>query len=187
LASKEDKMPASELLIGNTGYSNVSISLEDRYLIRGWAWRVGTGYVTLASANDYVTINFTTPATGTTLYSFANVDKTGNELLVSFIEGGTYAGGSSTPLWNYNRVVGDASPPFAAKTGLSTASATITGGTSSPIRLIPGNAQGANKSAATSEAVDGIILKPNTSYTLKISAVGSSTTLAAYISVIWVA
>lgn len=52
----------SEILLGNNHYATVGIANADRYAANGYAWRMSTGVVTLAAVNNYVTINFTTPA-----------------------------------------------------------------------------------------------------------------------------
>lgn len=178
---------ASEILLGNKNYATVGINNSDRYAANGYAWRMSTGVVTLAAATNYVTINFTTPATGSTVYSFSDVDKTGDELTITLVEGGTYAGGSAISLFNFNRIVGDANPPFVAKSGLSTGGATITGGVSSPIRFVQGTATGGASVAGTSSSyVAFYILKPSTSYTLKITALGTNTKLAASLGIAYI-
>lgn len=168
----------SEVLILNDGYASTICTIPEKASLAGLAYRVGTGYVSL-TVGQYASINIITPATGNNIYSFSSIDKTGNELQVTLMEGDTYTGGSNAPLWNYNRIIGDDNPPYVCKTG-----GTTTGGKAAPIRLIPGVAQGNSKPGSSSESASGIVLKTNTSYTLKITAMGD-VTLAAFITLVW--
>ena len=177
----------SEILLGNNHYATVGLTNAERYAADGYVWRMGTGLVTLAATTNYVSINFTTPSTGTTIYAFSAIEKTGDDLTVSLIEGGTYTGGSAISLYNYNRIIGDSVPPFAAKYGLSTGGATVTGGVLSPIRYVPGTTSGGSSQAGNSNSEAGFfLLKPNTSYTLVITAIGSSTKVNASLDIAYI-
>lgn len=168
----------SEYKLQNDGYAQVIISPQERCIYEGNSYRVGTGYISLTTG-QYASINLVTPPNGISAYSFSIVDKTGAECTITLVEGDTYTGGSNTPLWNINRIVGDSNPPFICKTG-----GTTTGGINAPIKLLPGTGSGASKPGGTTESPVSIILKPDTSYTLKITALGT-VTLAAIVLLNW--
>ena len=157
----------SEVKLNNNGYVTLTAGIQEKCIYCGNSYRVGTGYVVLA-VNEYATINLVTPTDGCSSYAFSMIEKTGNELLVTLVEGGTYSDGINAPLWNINRITGDANPPFVCKTG-----GTIVGGLEAPPKLIPGTASGNSKPGGSSESPANIILKPGTSYTLKITAKGN--------------
>lgn len=148
------------------GYADAIIGIAEKCFLSGRAWRMSTDIVTL-SAGQYASINFITPSTGITFYQLSTIDKTGDELEVTLVEGGIYSDGSAISLWNFNRIVGDLTPPFIAKSG-----GTIVGGLEAPTRFIPGISQGNTKTGGSSEAPANIVLKPGTNYTLKITSIG---------------
>ena len=162
---------------------DISGSLTERACINGYQWRIDSGYKTLVADGSYMTITFTTPAAsaGTCLYSFANVNKTGNEVVVSLFSGPTIAGGTTATPFNFNENVSTACPLTAVKVGLSTDSTptTITGGTERYISLVPGTAQGNYKPGGNAALTGEAILKPSTVYAVKFVAKGGSATIAA--------
>lgn len=168
----------SECRLEFDGYALATITVPERCIYQGHSYRVGTGYQTL-SVGQYASVSFVTPATGYSQYAFSIIGKTGNECLVTLIEGGEYTGGSTATPWNINRIIGDANCPFTCKSG-----GAIANGLAAPDYLIPGTAQGNVKPGGSSESPANILLKQNTRYTLKITAKGD-VTLAAIIIISW--
>lgn len=158
----------SEVTILNNGTVMNTAGINEKDFLNGKAWRIGTGIVSLTTA-QYASISFVTPADKMSYYVLSTIDKTGDELDITLVEGGTWSGATTASLWNVNRIVGDATPPFVAHTA-----GTITGGTEAPHRLIPGTAVGATKAGGSSESPSNITLKPNTRYTLKITSVSAA-------------
>lgn len=156
-------------------------SITERYCNLGIAWRIDSGYKSLAADGNYLTITFTTPATGTVFYNFAGVEKSGNECIKSLIEGCTVSGGTAATPVNFNRNSANVCPLTNVKVGLSTdgTPTTITGGTEMFVSLVPGTAQGNSIPGGSSQLAGVIVLKPSTVYALKIAAKGGAVTLAA--------
>jgi hypothetical protein len=155
-------------------------SLTERFCIIGYAWRIDTGYVTLAADAAYTLINFKTPATGRCFYNFSTVDKSGAEVVAALIRGGTVAGSPvAATAYNYNEEIADASCPL---TSVSVGG-TVTGGTERFTSLVPGDANPSSKPGGASRQQGLIILKQNTVYSLKLLAKGGAVTLAANIGV----
>lgn len=158
----------SEYNLEYDGYVTINSSIPEKCIHNGHAYRAGTGIVSL-TAGQYASINFVTPSTGYAFYTLSTIDKTGDELSVTLIQGDTYTGGTTANAKNLNCIVGETDMPFTFKTGGSTS-----GGSSFPERLISGLSQGNSKSGGSSEISGSIILKQGTSYTLKITSIGSA-------------
>lgn len=154
---------------------DIRSTLLEGYASVGHAWFVGIPYTSLALTGDYATLKFHTPATGRVLYAFAKIDKTGDELLVTIIEGGTYVGGSPVTPYNLNRIYTGDCPFTAIVSGVSTGGATITGGTAAPEVLVGGASTGLGgaKPGGSTEGGTFLTLKNDTDYTLKITARGA--------------
>lgn len=158
-------------------------SLTERFCLIGSIWRIETGYVTLAADGAYQLVTFTTPATGRCFYGFATVDKSGVEVLKSLIRAGTVTGGTATTGFNYNDTVSDASCPLSdIKVG-----GTITGGTERFVSLVPGTSNPSVAPGGNSQGQGFITLRQNTTYSLKLLAVGGAVTLAANIGITYIA
>lgn len=152
-------------------FCDIAETMIERYSNQGEVWRIGSEYQSLEADGDSYTLHFKTPLTGISLYGFSSIAKTGNELLVTLIEGGTYSEGSEITAWNLNRIIGDSNCPFT----LLKKGGTIANGTSAPSNMIPGTAQGNIKPGGASEGSGFILLKANTEYTLKVTAKGAVT------------
>ena len=177
----------SEVLLGNKHWATITLSNAERYAANGFAWYIGTGLQTLSSIGDYISVNFTTPDIGNVILQFADIKKTGDDLTYNLIEAGTYAGGTATTLYNYNRIIGDSVQPFVVKTGISTGGATVTGGTVLPTKYVPGISTGSTTTnGGASSDVNFIILKPNINYTLKITALGTNTKVDCILSMAYI-
>lgn len=163
-----------ELHFLNGYISNVTADYTVLLSELGCFWRIGTGYVTLTTG-QYASVSFVTPNSDPLQYQFSQVSKTGNEVLVTLVEGGDYTGGTPVSTWNVNRIVGDANPPINPISG-----GTLTGGIEAPPRLIGGNAGGNDKPGGNYESSVCITLKPNTRYTLKLTAMGDVTLAAIF-------
>jgi len=180
-------MDETVVKLGDKRYASAGADLADIYLLNGWSWDVATDYQSLSAAAEYETIHFVTPATGTVLYAPLKLDKTGNELVVSLVEGGTFVPGTAATITprRENRKRGDANSPWGTillgnSTGTGT---TITGGVQLIPSLVPGTAQGNSKPPATSSAAGVKILENGTGYTVKILAKGAAT-MAALLSIV---
>lgn len=160
-------------------YSYTSI---ERIAFAGRLYRMGTGYVTLTTSGSYASICFQTPPALQSLYRFASVEKSGNEVGVELIEDCTYSGGNTVTPWNLNRNFRDfASPLVNTRTGNSVTGTvlTISGGTTSPLRMVPGANNPSAKPGGGSESSGYIPLRPDTKYALKLTALSGEVTLTA--------
>lgn len=158
-----------------------SASITERWCNAGLAWRIESGYKTLADSGDYLTIAFKTPETGQVYYNFATVDKSGNELVKSLIRAPAISGGSVTVAQNFDdNIDGALCPVTDILVGLSTDTTpcTITGGTELFVSLVPGTAQGNSKPGGSSQLQGVIKLRKNTVYALKVLAKGAATLAA---------
>lgn len=162
-------------------YGNIvdpSASLIERACILGLAWRIDTGYTTLAADGDYTLINFKTPATGTCYYTLASIDKSGNEVIVSLIRAGTVAAGTEGVGFNYDDNVTTACPLTDITLG-----GTVADGVERFESLLPGTGTPATKTGGTSRALGLIKLRPDTMYSVKLLAKGGAVTLAGNVGI----
>ena len=152
------------------------MSLEERFTSLGLSWRIDTGYVTLASLGDYASISFKTPATGRCRYTLAGVDKSGGEVVVSLVEGGTVTGGTAFSPYNLDWDVGTTGSPFTdVKTGV-----VLSGGTERFPSLVPGTANPSTKPGGSLGEVAALHLSNGKVYTLKFLA-KAAVTMAAHV------
>lgn len=178
----------SPRLVDKMGYpTDIAENLAERFAMSGRAWRLSIPRTTLSADGIYATLSFTTPADDNSYYQFASTSKTGAEVGITLIEGGTYAGGTNvtgeTAPWRYNRILGDTGCPFTSiQTGVSP-TATITGGRVAPTYILPGTSQGNNSAPTTGESAAFALLKPNTNYVLKMTAIGGAATVSAIATV----
>lgn len=144
------------------------VMVADEFVIGGRVWRIGR-YFSAIPASGYATIKFHTPVGKITLYQLKEVNKTGGEFLYSIIEGGTYAGGTAygTPFNLRRQNKNDTVLLTSIQYGVSP-TATVTGGTESPPRGLPGGSQGSQKTAGGISG-DFIELSPDTDYILKLT------------------
>lgn len=157
-----------------------TVSYEETLTFQGKTCRIGTGWQLLPASGNYMTMHFHTPVSGTCYYAFATVQKTGDELEVTLVEGGTYTGGSEILPWKLNRKYRNEPCLFTnLKYGLSNLGATISGGISAPPNGLGGESQGASKPGGTQEGGKFIILENDMDYTLKITAIGGNTKVLA--------
>lgn len=170
--------PGSSLIRDEDGCLIDSRStLLEGYASVGHAWFIGIPYSTLSNAGDYATLKFHTPATGRSLYAFSKIDKTGDELVVTLVEGGTYTGGTDVTPYNLDRTNTEACPFTAIKRGLSASGATIVGGLEAPEVLLGGSSTGlgGSKAGGVLEGGTFLTLKNDTDYVLKITTKGAAT------------
>lgn len=161
---------------------DVASSLTERYSINGNAWILELPYTVLSADGVYASISFKTAATGRTYYALSDTSKTGNEVLTSIWEGGTYAGGTVLTPVNYDFTSTAASPFQNSFYGVSPA-ATLTGGTRKAVRLIGGSAQGNQVPGGNTQGQGTHRLKPDTVYTVIIAAKGGEANVASRILV----
>lgn len=172
-----DHMPGYTISKDRFGYlADVSASITERWCNNGFAWSMSTGYQSLAALNDYAYITFKTPATGRIYYNFATLEKSGNEIVKSLIEGCTATAGDAITPRNFEREIGDASCPVTLVSfGKSTSSQTIANGTEIFPSLAAGTAQGNSIPGGSSQLQGVVKLKKNTVYALKLLAKGAAT------------
>ena len=149
------------------------VQVTDEFIVAGKVWRIGRYFTAIPVSGGYATIHFHTPAGKITLYQLKEVNKTGGEFLYSMVEGGTYAGGTAygTPFNMRRTNKNDTVLLTSLQYGVSP-TATITGGTESPPRGLPGESQGSQK-ASGGLGGDFIDLLPDTDYTLKLTNLAS--------------
>jgi hypothetical protein len=147
----------------------------------GKGWRIGAYFAQVAK-DAYATIHFHTPAGKKTLYQFSSISKTGGELGITLVEGGTYSGGSPLVPWNLNRnyktrvcLLSDVSYGTSPTT-------TISGGVSAPANNIGGTSGGNSKPGGSSEG-GFIYLAPDEDYTLKVTSLGDTTNINALFTI----
>lgn len=159
--------------------SMLTVSLTEKLADLGYIWRIDMGYKSLGANGNYASIHFHTPVTHRVFYTFAQADKSGSELVISLIQGGTFAGGTAFTPYNYNEddPIESACPLTDVKVGLSTDATptTITGGTESYVSLVPGTAGGNQKPGGDARRQGIIVLKRDTDYTVKMLAKGALT------------
>lgn len=120
----------SSLKYSDDLYVSSTITSKEIEARRGKVYRFSSGFITLTSDN-YFTMSGMTPPTGTIIYTSANINKSGDELKVLFMEGGTYesTGSSVVTGRNLNRSYNDQTPAYPLTKGFYAAGAgtTITG------------------------------------------------------------
>ena len=160
---------------------DMAASLTERYCVTGDTWRIDTDYITLASAGSYHLVTFTTPATGRCYYGFAEVSKTGAEVMPSLLRAPVVSGGTPAIGFNYNDEIPDSNCPLINITN----GGTYTGGVERFKSLLPGDANPANRLGGNSRSASLIILRQNTTYALKLRAVGGAATIAAHVGIVY--
>ena len=162
---------------------DISASLNERSSLLSRMWRLEIPYTVLSADGIYATVSFRTPATGQVIYNLSDVQKTGNEVIVSLEEGGTYAGGTAFIPQNMN-FNADSCPLTATAYGVSP-TATLSGSTKRASKLVPGSAQGNVVPGGDSVGQGFFILIPNTVYTLKLLAKGGAVNVAANFTIVY--
>lgn len=159
-----------------------TVTYEEALTYQGKTCRVGTGWQMLSNANDYLTLHFHTPVSGTVFYAFSTIQKTGGEVEITIVEGGTYTGGTPTSTWKLHRKYRHIPCQFTdIKYGVYPA-ATISGGLSAPPNGIPGTSTGGvggTKAGGSQEGGKFIILENDMDYTLKVTALEANTKILA--------
>jgi len=149
------------------------VQLPDEFVIAGKVWRIGRYFTAIPATTGYATVHFHTPAGKITLYQLKEVNKTGGEFLYTMVEGGTYAGGTAYGApFNLRRANKDSAVLLTSMQYGVSPTATITGGTASPPRGLPGESQGSQRTAG-GIAGDFMELLPDTDYTLKLDNIGT--------------
>ena len=158
--------------------TDISATFCERFIALGYAWRFGTGLLSLPALNDRAFLSFKTPVTGEINYAFSSINKSGDEVQFSINEGGVIANGTAITPWNLNRVRGDAACPFTQTfkgTSKNAPAMTLTGGTDAPTILIPGSGIGSSRPGGSASGAPFLRLKNNTVYTLWIvSSIGAA-------------
>ena len=130
-----------------------TVPFFDSLIACGKAWRFSSGRLFVTASGEYATLHFHTPNTGKYIYySFARISKTGAEVEVTLVEGGSYTGGTDCQIWNMNRreEFNDAVSGLTdVKCGVSP-TVTISGGLNAPSYVIPGASQGVVKAGGLS-------------------------------------
>lgn len=162
---------------------DISASLNERSALLSRMWRLELPYSVLSADGIYGTISFRTPATGQIIYNISDIQKTGNEVIATLEEGGTYSGGTAFVPLNFN-FAADSCPLTAVAYGVSP-TATLSGSTIKASKLVPGAAQGNVVPGGNSIGSGFFILKPSTTYTLKLLAKGGAANVAANFSVVY--
>lgn len=154
-----------------------TIPVFDSLIMAGDAYRFSTGRQLVTASGEYLSLHFHTPNTGKQIYySFARISKTGAEVEVTLIEGGTYSGGTALTPWAMNRRVEYKDKPSGLTEvvyGISP-DVTISGGIAAPSYVIPGASQGNVKSGGTSEG-GFLCLEPDQDYTIKATTLDVNT------------
>lgn len=159
--------------------SLLTVSLTEKLADLGYIWRIDTGYKSLGANGNYASIHFHTPVTHRIFYTFAQADKSGSELVISMIQGGTFAGGTAFTPYNYDEddPLESICPLTNVNVGLSTDSTptTITGGIERFISLVPGDSNPSSKPGGDARRQGIIVLKRDADYTIKMLAKGALT------------
>lgn len=158
-----------------------AISFPDCTVLAGKAWRIG-GYFPNVAVGEYVTLHFHTPADKRTLYQFSQIGKTGGDIGITLIEGGTYTNGSGIAPWNLNRHYRDGVCLLTDVFSGVSPTTTISGGIVAPLNYVGGQAQGNQKPGGSSEG-GFVCLEGDTDYTLKISTLTEVTTINALVNI----
>ncbi len=181
--------PGSSAIVDGGGFvSDTSYNIAERYAATGRAWRLSIPRTVLASDGIYATLSFITPADDTSYYQFSATSKSGLEVAVTLVEGGTYSGGTDVSgellPWRYDRTLGDSGCPFTGiQTGVSPTATITSANRVAPSYIMPGTAQGNQSAPATGGAATFATLKANTRYTLKMTAIGGAATVSAIVTV----
>ena len=155
-------------------------SQMNEYIAAGKVWRLNLDYVSI-NADAYNGIGFATPATGLCVVSLAQVEKTGGEIQVVALEGPTLGSGSALTPTNYNRVIGDASPPMTTPVYGGTATCGTTIGTA----LLGGASGGNTKPGGVGTSAAFFVLKPSTVYYWKFTAKQATVTMMAHLDFVY--
>ena len=155
-------------------YTSTTISSKEIEARRGKVYRFYSGVDNLA-AGTYITMSGITPPTGTIIYTSANINKSGDEVIASLIEEGTYVGTGAFIIQgkNLNRSYPDQTAAYPQYLGSSTLGTTITGGITLARTLISGTGLDSSQVGGLLSGSFEIYLKPNTRYTLKVLSVGA--------------
>ena len=166
---------------------DISASLAERYSNAGYIWRIEFPRTSIAAGATGF-LSFKTPATGICFYPFITVDKSGDLVDISLVEGGTFAGGSAVTCHNYNRwaevLAGATCPLSSVSQGNSAGGATLTGGTTIFNSFIGGTRNGGTKSGGQSRNEGAVVLLPNTVYTVKMAVTSGTTNVSAYLPIV---
>jgi len=157
------------------------IQSDHAYIHEGLGYIINVTTPSISAAGSY-NITITTPAAtaGFIHWRPTNTGTTANMVLVEFYEGGTTTGGTAVSPINKNRNVSRNSIVSVSQ------GATITPTTLLDIYTV--GAAGGTQSRSGGGSVgslEEIVLKPSTTYTVRMTNIGTSTATTAYLTAFW--
>ena len=149
---------------------------EEKEIYKGNVYRYTSGLQTLSSDGDFMLMSCVTPSDGEAVLTLSNLSKSGDEILIELIEGGTLTetGMSALTGVNLNRDYSDLTS-VDCKVGLSTAGCSISGGTTLDVQLVGGVSRAREQNQGILLTPTIFKLKPNERYTIKVTVSGSNT------------
>jgi hypothetical protein len=160
---------------------DTTLTFAECTITAGKGWRIGKFFSGITK-DAYATIHFHTPANKKTLYQFSSIGKTGGEVGITLVEGGTYSGGSALLPWNMNRRYKDSVCDLTDIEYGTSPTTTISGGIEAPPNYLGGAAQGNQKPGGSSEG-GFLYLDADTDYTLKLTSLSDTTNINALFNI----
>lgn len=152
----------------NGNQVDISASMNEREVLLGNRYVWNSDYTVLA-ADQHYRIGFLTNSDMTQLLN-GSVTKSGDELVISMIEGCTVTSGLDFSFYNANRTFGDSPQPVSsAKKGAS-----LSGGDVFMQALAPGSNAGQDQKGDIGAVVPFIVLNPSTWYGVDILSKGDA-------------
>ena len=148
---------------------------EEKHIYRGNVYRFSSGLQTLVNDGDSYIMYCTTPLDKQAVLTLSNVSKSGDEITIELYEAPTIdnTGMASVSGINLNRDKSDLS--IVCEGGLSTAGASISGGSLLDIQFIGGTSRAREQNQGILSTPTLFKLKANTVYALKVTVSGSNT------------
>ena len=149
---------------------------EEKEIYKGNVYRYTSDLQTLVNDGDFMLMSCVTPTNGEAVLTLSNLSKSGDEILIELIEGGTLTetGMSALTGINLNRDYPDLTT-VDCKVGLSSAGCSISGGTVLDVQLVGGVSRAREQNQGILLTPTVFKLKPNTRYTIKVTVSGSNT------------
>jgi len=164
-----------------TGF-HTQISGDHRYIHKGYGFAVIGNTGSLTAGSGTYSLALTTPVDTAGAYIHfrpANLTATANTMLITVAEGATFTGGSATTPLNLNR--------NSSTRSLATVTAGVTpsGGITVFQRVVGGGSNPLNNTGGAAGSEHERVLKPGTTYSIKIDNIGATTASTGYFEIYW--
>lgn len=165
-----------------TGFLTI-ITGDHRYIHEGRAFTYLGNTGSLAAGSGTYSIAITTPVDTSNLrihFRPVKFSATANTMLMTIAEGSAVSGGTAGTPFNRNRNSHNTS-----KVSLTYGVTVTTAGNTVGVVAVGGGANPSNSVGGTGNGNEELVLKPGTTYSIKIDNIGATTASTGYFEVFW--